>query len=230
MKKILSIALCGFFFFSQCGCVSVSKRKVRKERKVKLSTAQQPFALYSGPKARIRILALEVKAPKANPEIAQSMQEMLVGLLEESTRFEIALSQEPDREETLREGKPQVAEVILEVQLSEFEPQSSGGRAGIGGGGGIGSGALGTLLGGALNKAHVALELRLIDASSSEVLKSSRIQGQASDISANVAGGPLDSRKLGVYANTPMEKAIRLCVVEAVRYVCDSLPATYYQY
>jgi len=35
---------------------------------------------------------------------------------------------------------------------------------------------------------------------------------------------------LGAYANTPMEKAIRICIIEAVRYIAQVIPANYYKY
>ena len=35
---------------------------------------------------------------------------------------------------------------------------------------------------------------------------------------------------LGAYANTPMEKAIRICIIEAVRYISQTIPASYYKY
>jgi curli biogenesis system outer membrane secretion channel CsgG len=47
-------------------------------------------------------------------------------------------------------------------------------------------------------------------------------------------GGFFGSWALGVglsgYANTPMEKAIRICIIEAVRYISQTIPANYYKY
>ncbi|MCX5703481.1 MAG: hypothetical protein NT066_03210 [Candidatus Omnitrophica bacterium] len=124
--------------------------------------------------------------------------------------------------------------LIITAAVTEFEPQASGGRAGVGGGGGVGSGILGGLLGAALNKAHMALDIRIVDASTSEVLIATRVQGQASDIAGGIMGGFLGSWGLGgglsAYANTPMEKAIRVCIIEAVRYISQATPASYYKY
>jgi len=98
----------------------------------------------------------------------------------------------------------------------------------------VGSGVLGGLLGGALNKAHMALDIRIIDASSSEVLAATRVQGQASDIAGGIGLGFLGNWGLGAglsgYANTPMEKAIRVCIIEAVRYISQTISADYYKY
>jgi curli biogenesis system outer membrane secretion channel CsgG len=93
---------------------------------------------------------------------------------------------------------------------------------------------LGGLLGAALNKAHMALDLRIIDASTSEVLASTRVQGQASDVAGGLMmgfmGGWALGGGLGAYANTPMEKAIRVCIIEAVRYISQIIPVNYYRY
>jgi curli biogenesis system outer membrane secretion channel CsgG len=131
-------------------------------------------------------------------------------------------------------GNIRTADLVVTAAVTEFEPQASGGRAGIGGGGGVGSGILGGLLGAALNKSHMALDLRIIDTSTSEVLAATRVQGQASDISGGFFGGFMGSFGLGGglsgYANTPMEKAIRICIIEAVRYIAQVIPANYYKY
>jgi curli biogenesis system outer membrane secretion channel CsgG len=80
----------------------------------------------------------------------------------------------------------------------------------------------------------MALDLRIIDASTSEVLASTRVQGQASDVSGTFMMGFMGSWALGgglgAYANTPMEKAIRICIIEAVRYIAQTIPANYYRY
>jgi len=93
---------------------------------------------------------------------------------------------------------------------------------------------LGGLLGAALNKAHMALDIRIVDTSTSEVLAATRVQGQASDIAGGIMAGFFGSWGLGVglsaYANTPMEKAIRVCIIEAVRYISQTIPVNYYKY
>lgn len=85
-----------------------------------------------------------------------------------------------------------------------------------------------------MNKAHMALDLRVIDTSTSEVLAATRVQGQASDVSGGLMAGFFGGWALGggltMYANTPMEKAIRICIIEAVRYVSQTIPADYYKY
>ena len=85
-----------------------------------------------------------------------------------------------------------------------------------------------------MNKAHMALDIRIVDTSTSEVLAATRVQGQATDVAGGVGLGFLGGWALGGglsgYANTPMEKAIRTCIVEAVNYISQSVPANYYKY
>lgn len=177
------------------------------------------------------------------------LREMLVTALLNSSRFSVlerqALSAVMQEQELAasgaaqqgtgpQRGKIKTADLIVTAAVTEFEPEASGGSAGIGGGGGIGSGILGGLLGASMNKAHMALDIRIVDASTSEVLASTRVQGQANDIAGGIMGGFMGSWGLGAglsgYANTPMEKAIRICIIEAVRYISQTIPANYYKY
>jgi len=204
---------------------------------------------YSGPKARIAVADFDVKAAKATGEIGSGLREMLVTALINSNRFSVlerqalsAVMQEQELSSSgaaqpgagAQRGKIKTADLIITAAVTEFEPQASGGRAGIGGGGGIGSGILGGALGGGLNKAHMALDIRIVDTSTSEVLAATREQGQATDIAGGIGIGFLGSWALGgglsAYANTPMEKAIRSCIIEAVRYISGAIPADYYKY
>ena len=204
---------------------------------------------YVGPKARLTVADFEVKAAKATIEIGSGLREMLVTALVNSSRFSViehqapaavTPAQEPAVADTAQNNaasvarKAKAADVIVAVTITEFEPVASGGSGGIGGGGGVNSGALGGLLGVALNKAHMALDIRLIDASTSETLAATHVQGQASDVSGGFMAGFPGSWGLGKglvgYANTPMEKAIRICIIEAVRYISQVIPVGYYKY
>ncbi len=188
---------------------------------------------YSGPKAKITLADFEVKAAKANSEAGEGLRQLLSVALTSSNRFLLVERQSPEeitkQKEPPSSGAQPDAGLIITVTVSEFEPQASGGKAGIGGGGGGGSGLLGGLLGAPSNKAYIALEVRIADTASSEVLALNRIQGQAADISSGAAGSSL-GKGLSAYTNTPMEKAIRICVTEAVRYISQAIPASYYKY
>lgn len=191
MKKLLWVIGYGLAMLSLAGCAAL-QQMTRPAAQVDTAGGAPP---YAGPKARIIVADFDLKAAKATGEVGSGLREMLATALINSNRFNV-----------LERNK--AADLIIAAAVSEFEPQASGGSAGMGGGGGAGSGILGGLLGANLNKAHIVLDIRIIDASTSKVLATTRVQGQAAD----------------------MEKAIRICIIEAVRYIWQTMPANYYKY
>jgi curli biogenesis system outer membrane secretion channel CsgG len=249
MKKTLFILIAGLLAINLIGCETL-QQMTQPTAQVDNNAGAAPLPPYSGPRARIAVADFDVKAAKATNQIGSGLREMLVTALVNSSRFSVlerqqlkALMQEQELSVSgaaqqgsggPQRGQIKTAELIITAAVTEFEPQASGGSAGIGGGGGVGSGILGGLLGGSLNKAHMALDIRIVDASTSEVLAATRVQGQAVDINAGAMAGFFGSWGLGAglsgYANTPMEKAIRICIIEAVRYIAQTIPANYYKY
>ncbi len=221
MKRLLIICLLAAFAAVQ-GCAPSRPQVVYRPG---ASLSQVPS--YAGPKARVAVAEFEMRGVKAGGEVADSLRRMLVASLVNSGRFEVVETPPKD------DSKAPVCAIV--VTVTEFEPQASGGTAGVGGGGGIGSGLMGGLLGTQLNKAHMAMEIRVVDTASSSVIASTRVQGQA----AGMAGGPKNGGVFGgwgldagllAFANTPMEKAIRICIAETIRYVSQNTPDNYYQY
>lgn len=246
MRKLLCVLISGLLAVSLTGCASL----LQPTAQVDNTAGAPPLPPYSGPRARIAVADFDVKAAKAGGEIGSGLREMLVTALLNSNRFSVverqalgAIMQEQELSASgaaqqgaggPQRGRIKTADLIVTAAVTEFEPEASGGRGGIGGGGGVGSGVLGGLLGAALNKAHMALDIRIVDASTSEVLTATRVQGQASDVAGGFMMGFMGSWALGgglsAYANTPMEKAIRICIIEAVRYISQTIPANYYKY
>ena len=244
MRKILFLSVV-LILFTSATCFALFEPKAQ----VDTTAGAAPLPPYSGPKARIAVADFDVKAAKAGGEIGSGLREMLVTALINSNRFsvverqvlgavmqeqELAASGAAQAGSGAQRGQIKTADVIITAAVTEFEPQATGGSAGIGGGGGVGSGFLGGLIGGSLNKAHMALDIRIVDTSTSEVLAATRVQGQASDVAGGIGMGFFGSWALGGglsgYANTPMEKAIRICIIEAVRYISQSVPGNYYKY
>ncbi|MBU1998718.1 MAG: CsgG/HfaB family protein [Candidatus Omnitrophota bacterium] len=230
-------------------CSTLAYAGMQPTAQVDNNAGTQALPNYSGPKARIAIADFDVKAAKADNQIGSGLREMLVTALVNSNRFSVVERQVLNavmQEQQLaasgaaqpgsgpQRGNIKTADLMVSAAVTEFEPQASGGAAGIGGGSKIGKGLLGIGLGGSLNKAHMALDIRIIDTSSSEILASTRVQGQASDIAGGIGIGFLSKWSLGVglsgYANTPMEKAIRVCIIEAIRYIAQAVPQGYYKY
>lgn len=245
MKRLFLVLSYGLLIVGLAGCASLTQPTAQVDN----TAGAAALPPYSGPKARIAVADFDVKAAKATFEIGSGLREMLVTALINSNRFSVlerqalnAVMQEQELSASgaaqagggPQRGKIKTADLIVTAAVTEFEPRASGGSAGIGGGGEVGSGILGGLLGAALNKAHMALDIRIVDTSTSEVLAATRVQGQASDVAGGFMAGFFGGWALGgglsAYANTPMEKAIRICIIEAVRYISQTISADYYKY
>jgi curli biogenesis system outer membrane secretion channel CsgG len=212
VKKFICIAGCCFLVVGLAGCRTVKQK----------SAPSVELPVYSGPRAKISVADFQMKAAKAGQEAGQSMREMFLATLENTKRFNIVELK----------GEAGSADLIINASIIDFEPPASGGRVGVGGGGGISNGVLGSLLGTSLNKAHIALNISIMDAATLKVLAATQVQGQAADNNMGLireATGSLGSG-LSDYANTLTEKAIRICVLEAARYVSSDIPESYYKY
>ena len=220
MNKVFPVILLGLL---AAGCASLGHPKAGPGK----GLFETALPASPGPKAKVEVADFDIKAPKATFEIGLGLREIMVTALADSNRFIIIPP---------KAASPAVrdADLIISAAVTEFEPQASGGSAGVGGGGGANSGTFGGLLGTALNKAHIALQIRIINASTSEVLSSTRVQGQASDATGGPSSSGMNNWTLGsglsAYVNTPMEKAIRVCMVEALRYIGQAIGEKYYKY
>ncbi len=225
IKNVLKLLLIIFFIG---GCATVPKNAAIVDK----SQDKSLLPVYSGLKSRITIADFELKAAKASSDIGFGLREMLVNLLINSNKFSII-----ERQNLVGNGnkdKVETADLIVSASVVEFEPQASGGSAGVGGGGGVNSGLLGGLLGASLSKAHMTLEIKIADAVTSEIVATTSISGRATDMNGDIMGGVITNWKLGsgldVFANSPMEKAIRICIIESMRYVTQNIPLKYYKY
>lgn len=210
MKKILFILLCGLLPLNLCGCKTVRKFIPPIFPAAHRGVASLPA--YSGPKARIAVADFDVEAAKVTTEISSELRQALLTVLTDSRRFLIV-------------ERPQPADLIISARVAEFEPEFSGGSDGLAGGGGVYNGSFGGLLGTSLNKAHMALDIRVVNSSTSEVIAATQVKGQAKD--SNLANKVVN---LVSYADTPMGKAIQACIIEAVRYIIQAVPNAYYRY
>jgi len=188
---------------------------------------------------RIAVGDVEVKAAKATMDVGSGIRQMLILALANNHRFAVIefpgpLSASKAQHDSpasrpVPTGKthPLDPDVIIGLSIEEFEPEASGGNAGVGGGGVAANGLLGGLLSNSSNAAHIALDIRIIDASSHEVLTSGRVQGQAYSMAegfmSNLFGRHGLKGGLAIYANTPMERALRLCIIEAVRFISQNI-------
>ncbi|MDO8661810.1 MAG: CsgG/HfaB family protein [Candidatus Omnitrophota bacterium] len=183
------------------------------------------FPPYSGPKASVVVADFEIKTANLTTEVNTGLRDMLIEGLNKTNRF-LAVSAPKDHLENN-------AGLIIAVEVTNFDPLISGGSEGVGGGGSAASGTLGSLLGVVTNKSTIVLNIRVVDAASSKVLFSERLSGQGVD-SESLRRGRQNketslNESLSAYANTPMEEAIDKCIMEAVRYIAQKVPANYYR-
>ncbi len=204
-----------------------------------------------GPKARIAVARFTNKARNAgwwNAEIGDGMADMLATALFNSNRYIVLERQtlgDVLREQDLGAagrikrgteapiGEIEGAELLITGAVTEFDP----GESGIGGALG-GSRGLGRLFGGiagGIKTAHMAIDVRVIDAKTSRIVAATSVEGKATDFNlggalGGAAGGGALGGALGGWSNTPKEKALRLCIQEAVNFIGSKTPATYYRY
>ncbi len=145
----------------------------------------------------------------------------LAGLLREQ---ELALTGIAANESAVRVGKMSGAQILIKGEITEFEPTTSG--SGMTVGLGFIKVPLGIRLGGESQTAHVAMDVRLIDASTGQVLQSHRVEGKSSASGLSLG---LDNRFASIggehFTKTPLGQATRQALVEAVGLISASLNA-----
>ena len=208
---------------------------------------------YDGPKARVAVSQFKDKTGKGwwTGAIGDGMADMLSTALFHSNRYIVLERQQVS--DVLREqdlgasgrikkgteapiGEIEGAELLITGAVTEFEGAASGGGGGIGGIGGLGTAGrvLGGIAGG-FKKAHMAIDMRVIDTRTSRIVAATSVEGEATDFALGGAlagagsGGALGGA-LGGWSKTPTEKALRLCIQEAVKFIVAKTPTTYYHY
>ncbi len=203
---------------------------------------------YNGPKARIAVSRFTDKTRKGwyTGEIGDGMADQLVTALFNTNRYIVLerntlddVLQEQDlgaagrvRADTAAAiGEIEGAELLVVGAVTEFEGNASGARGGVGG---FGGGVLGAITGG-FRKAHMAIDLRIIDARTSRILAATSVEGESTDVNLGgalggfVGGGALGGALSG-WKNTPTEKALRSCIQQAIEFVVSKTPQSYYHY
>ena len=207
---------------------------------------------YNGPKARLAVGKFQDKTAKGGwsggwygmwgvhwDQIGDGMRDMLTTALFNSNRYvvlereqlgevmeeqDLATAGRVKKGTEAKTGEIYGADLIITGSVTEFE----GSAKGAGGGTKI----LGVAVGGGVKKAHIAIDVRIIDATTSQIVSAASVEGSASSFAAGGAttfGGSLPIA-LGGFAKTPTEKAIRVCIQKAVEYIITKTPREYYRY
>ena len=196
-----------------------------------LAVVPWPFEVMAQGKIRIAVTAFEnkVKTPWWGPswKIGEGLAEMLTSELSKTGQFivverqalgDIVKEQELGQsglirgETAARTGQILGAQIVVRGAVTEFEEQASGGGAGIRFGG---FGAEGSV-----RNAHVALDIRLIDTSTGQVIASHNAAK-----SAPAAGGGIGARVGTVtfggdaFFQTPLGQATRAAMQDALQFI-----------
>ncbi len=154
----------------------------------------------------------------------------------ESAKTEMKLSEDGYTDGSgITKGKVKGADIMVIAAITGWDPGSSGGSGSLGGLLGGKAGALLGAVSGGYKKSSMSMDIRIVDASTTEVLAATHVEGVAKDISIGGAlgaltGGSAMGGSLGGFAKTPMEKAIRTCIYESVKYITENTPQEYMKY
>jgi len=207
---------------------------------------------YDGPRARLSVGEFQDKTAKGGwtggwygmyglqwRQIGDGMKDMLTTALFNSNRYIVLEREQLDEvlmEQDLGEsgrvkkgteapiGEIYGAELLITASVTEFEGSSKG----VGGGTRI----LGVRVGGGVTKGHIAIDIRIIDTKTSQIVAATSVEGDSTSFGAEGStsiGGSLPV-SLGGFSKTPVEKAIRVCIQKAVEYIVSQTPAEYYRH
>ena len=188
-----------------------------------------------GPKKRLAVLDFENKVadkwwgPEAN--IEERLTEMVITALVNTNMFIIV--ERESIQNVIREqdfgssgrvragteakiGNILGAQVLVKGAVTEFSQKDSGGAGGI---------ALkGIVLGGKSSTGHVAIDIRLIDSTTSQILQSHRAEGKIKS-KGLMAAGAMKGIALGggTFSKTSLGKATREAVTKARKYIVGQM-------
>ncbi|MDE2179884.1 MAG: hypothetical protein KGJ40_03430 [candidate division NC10 bacterium] len=197
--------------------------------------AQFIYPPYDGLKKRLAVIRFDNKVktpiPDASWQIGEGLSEMLTTELFKTGRFimveraalaDIVKEQELGqtglvRKETVaRVGELLGAQLLITGAVTEFEAQSSGGAGGLGYGG--------FALNLQVQNAHVGVDIRLIDSSTGQILKSfnadAKAQSTGLGFSGNIRGVSFGSE---AFEKTPLGQATREAIFKAVMFIVGEM-------
>jgi len=209
-----------------------------RETEVKKAEPLPPepvYPPYTGPKKRIAVTKFDsrVTGVYGSWNLGDGFAEMLTTELMKTGRFivverqalrDIVGEQELGqtglvrRETAAKVGEMLGAQIIVRGVVSEFELRESGGGGGIG--------IAGFRLGVRSSSAHVAVDIRLIDTATGQVLHSHNAVGKAesSGVGIGVSHGQVDFAAEG-FKKTPLGQATRQAIHDAVMFIINQMEA-----
>jgi len=236
MKKLSVILLAGMVCLTPVTSSYAFLDKVLKpstKTKTKDVHAERQLPEYHGVKHALGVLDFDNQAGyRSQFDLGNNMSLMLESALFESDRFVIVDRQELGSvmaEQDLQAGNRTAkaknvaqtglirsARYLATGAITRVDHRTSGDNGGIR--------IKGISLGGSAEKAEIEVIIKIIDTTSSQVVASKAIQGQAGNNSIKIGysrhgvGG-----SLGSFAKTPLGEAAEDCIIEAVRFIATEM-------
>jgi curli biogenesis system outer membrane secretion channel CsgG len=227
IARLLAAPLLGLFLVA---CVTASgSTQAQAEYK------DPVYAPFNGPKKRIAVLEFENKVSNnwwdRTWNLEQKMTEMAITELMKTDRFivvergaldevlaeqDLGASGRVRQETAARIGDVLGAQVLIKGTITEFIEKESGGV------GGIAIGGIGIV--GKSSTGHVAIDMRLIDATSGQILQSHRAEGKMT--SKGIGGIAFFSGIAfggATYKKTALGQATREAINSAVGFVVENM-------
>ena len=151
----------------------------------------------------------------------------------DSIKTEIGLSEDGYTDSSGQtRGNVKGVDIAVVASVTGWDPGTKGTSGSVGGLLGKRAGALLGAVKGGYSKSSMAMDIRIVDAATSEILAATTVRGTATDVNVGAAlgaltGGGAMGGSLGSYASTPMEKAIRTGIFEATKYIAENTPSEY---
>lgn len=203
---------------------------------------------YNGPKARIAVARFTDKSNNHHwysKEIGNGMSDQLTTSLVNTNRFIVlersALDTVLSEQDLVTSGRVNAdtgagygaiegAEIVIVASVTEFDDGNSGGSIG-------GSGMLGSVFSSVkagFSSSHMAIDIRLIDTTTSRILAATSVESGTKDFDLTGAlyniGDSFSSGALSGWSNTPKEKALREVIEKAVQFILTKVPEDFYRY
>ena len=236
-KSIRIVFSCIASLLVLAGCAGMPIAGIGGQEAAPPQPTQFVLPPFDGLKKRLAVLRFENKVKTPIPDeswkIGEGLTEMLTSELFKTGRFimveraalaDIVKEQELGQtglvrgETAAKVGEILGAQLLVAGAVTEFESQSSGG------GGGIGFSGLNLAL--QMSNAHVGIDLRLVDSSTGQILKSHNASGTARTTSVGF-GATVEGVQFGsdAFQKTPLGEATRDAIFKAVLFVASEMEA-----
>src|SRR5512135_177132 len=188
---------------------------------------------FASEKPRLGVLRFtnDTNAGWWRASVGRDLQDMLISELASTKSFQVLERKEIDavlgeqdlgasgrvsKSTRAKMGKIKGAQYLIAGTVSAFEENTSGTGAGIG--------IAGFSIGGKKEKAYIAVDLKVVDTTTGEIVDSRTVEATSSSGGLSLGGhvGAF-SGSLGSYAKTPTGKAIRACIIEIADYLQCSM-------